>query len=102
MRTLQYAEKAHQREGMALEPSIGLMVPACAASTDAANDLAFTNNLWSLPAQDLAAENNGRAHELRAQIETESIWILRELESIRGGRSNDAITRSRATRDGQL
>lgn len=115
MHKLQYAEisnddqkEARERERMALDQSIELMLLADgegAVSTDVAKALVFTNKLWALLVHDLADPGNGLPKELRAQIVSIGIWIIRELESIRSGRSKsfaDVITVSRAIRDGLL
>lgn len=115
MQKLRYAEisdddqkEARERERIALDRSIELMQLAGAdgaTSTDVAKALVFTSKLWALLVQDLADPSNGLPRELRAQIVSIGIWILRELESIRAGRSagfTDVITVSRAIRDGLL
>lgn len=108
MRTLQYAEEARRCPRLPLEQSTDLIQIACvasAASTDAANATAFANDLWAQLVQDLADDNDGRAHEPRAQIVTVGTWTLREFESIRGSRSksfDDVITVAHAIKDGLL
>ena len=55
--------------------------------------------------EDLAAPDNGLPRELRAQIVSIGIWILRELERIRGddkANFGDLIEVSRAIRKGLL
>jgi flagellar protein FlaF len=115
MHKLRYAElleddqkDARERERIAFDRSISLMELAAsegATPTDAANAIVFTNKLWAVLIEDLAAPDNGLPRELRAQIVSIGIWILRELEGIRTEPSrgfDDVVQVSRAIRDGLL
>lgn len=115
MHRLQYAElleddqsETRERERLALDRSITLMerADACAGEPLARNSaIYFTGKLWTILVEDLANSDNGLPRELRAQIISIGIWVLRELESIRGDGTRgfkDVIDVSRAIRDGIL
>lgn len=100
---------ARERERIALDRSIALMMQAetigAPGSASSATAIAFTNKLWTLLVEDLAAPDNGLPAELKAQIVSIGIWILRELERVRSGEAkgfNDLIEVSKAIRDGLL
>ena len=98
--------EARERERIALDRSIGLLRAAKAAgpgSADATEAVLFTIRLWSLLIEDLGTPDNGLAKELRAQIISIGIWIVRECDKIRreeGGSFDDLIAVSEAIRDG--
>lgn len=115
MQLTQYAEvladdqrEARERERMALEKSIALMERARAehaGPADAALAVAFTTKLWTVLVADLAEPGNGLPKELRAQIVSIGIWILKELEAIRNDPErpfDDVITVCKAIREGLL
>lgn len=99
-------EQARGREREALERSISLMELAEAdggSVSGRAAAIAFTSKLWGVLLEDLASSSNGLPKQLRAQIISIGIWIMRELELLRGedDRSfDDVIVVSRAIRDG--
>lgn len=97
---------AREQERMALDWSIQLMQridhPG-ATPADAARAIVFTTKLWAVLIEDLMAPGNALPRELRAQIVSIGIWILRELEHIRdspGRRFDDVIDVSRAIQKG--
>jgi flagellar protein FlaF len=100
------AAQARQRERMALDRSISLMQGAARADSgpaDAAAAISFTARLWTVLIEDLAAPDNGLPKELRAQLVSIGIWILRELEAMRSGSQTSfagLIEVSAAIRDG--
>jgi flagellar protein FlaF len=100
--------EARERERVALDRSIAMMEFAAtreATPADIASAIVFTNKLWTVLIEDLAAPDNGLPRELRAQIVSIGIWILRELERIRGddkANFGDLIEVSRAIRKGLL
>lgn len=115
MHRLEYAEVfeddqvvARERERIALDQSIAMMERAQSAHSapiDRTKAVYFTNKLWTILIEDLANPDNGLAKELRAQIISIGIWILRELESISNDRSRpftDVIEVSKAIRNGIL
>ena len=99
---------ARERERMALDRSIELMEQATVEASNpaiVATAITFTSKLWTLLVEDLAAPANGLPKELKAQIVSIAIWILRELERLRSGASkgfDDLIEVSKAIRDGLL
>jgi flagellar protein FlaF len=115
MRISQYAElqqedqtEAREHERLAIDHSIKLMELAeqeNVGPADVANAILFASRLWTVLIEDLAAPSNGLPKEMRAQIISIGIWILREVEGIRSGdkRSfSDVIKVSKAIREGLL
>ena len=99
-------QMARERERAALDQSILLLEQAAtpgAPLASAAEAIAFTSKLWSLLIEDLASANNGLPKQLRAQLVSIGIWILRELEAARTDEAkglSDVIVFSKAIRDG--
>lgn len=97
---------ARERERVALDQSILLLEQADApgaALSAAAEAISFTSKLWTLLVEDLANPENGLPRELKAQLMSIGIWILRELETARTGAVKgfaDVIVVSKAIRDG--
>lgn len=99
MYRLKYAEvleddqsAARDRERMALSRSIELMRAAAAEGATArevAGAVNFTSALWTMLIEDLADSGNMLPKELRGQIISIGIWILRELDGIRNSKSPD-------------
>jgi flagellar protein FlaF len=113
MQRIQYGElleEDHQvtreRERAALDRSIVLLEQANApdaSSVKAAEAIAFTSKLWTVLVEDLANPDNGLPKQLRAQMVSIGIWILRDLESARAGANHDfsdVVAVSKAIRDG--
>jgi flagellar protein FlaF len=100
--------EARGREREALERSISLMEIAAedlASPADKAAAIMFTSKLWAVLLEDLAVSDNCLPKELRAQIISIGIWIMRELERLRdepGNDFDDVVTVSKAIRDGLL
>lgn len=99
-------QEARERERMALNRSIRLLETARADGVNtvsAAAAISFTAKLWTLLIEDLADPGNGLARELRGQLISVGIWILRELEQLRSGAASsfdDIIAVCKAIRDG--
>jgi flagellar protein FlaF len=97
---------ARERERVALDQSILLLEQAAApgaALAAAAEAIAFTSKLWAVLVEDLASPENGLPKQLKAQLVSIGIWILRELEAARTDESkrlSDVIVVSKAIRDG--
>lgn len=97
---------ARERERVALEQSILFLEQASepgAPLASTAEAIAFTSKLWTLLVEDLASPENGLPKELRAQLVSIGIWILRELEAARTDEAKslaDVIVVSKAIRDG--
>jgi flagellar protein FlaF len=102
------SSQARERERVALDRSISMMEFATtpeAMPADIAGAIVFTNKLWTVLIEDLAAPDNGLPRELRAQLVSIGIWILRELERIRNDDKasfGDLIEVSKAIRKGLL
>jgi flagellar protein FlaF len=99
--------EARACERLALERSIELMLHVQANATPSARAAAvsFAFKLWTLLLEDLAAPSNALPKDLRAQIISIGIWVLRELESIRNEPTKqftDVIAVSKAIKDGLL
>jgi len=97
---------ARERERVALDQSILLLEQAAApgaALAAAAEAIAFTGKLWTVLVEDLASPENSLPKQLKAQLVSIGIWILRELEAARTDGSkglSDVIVVSKAIRDG--
>lgn len=99
MQKFSYAEvledgqgEAREREREALDHSIDLLVKAQEAgpkSKEAVEALFFTNKLWSVLLEDLADPENDLPKELRAQIISIGIFILKEADRLRKDKSGD-------------
>lgn len=85
-------QTARARERMALEHSIGLLQTAAEVgvnSRDTIEALHFCRRLWAVLVEDLAHPGNALPKQLRADLISIGIWIMRELEEIRLGRSKN-------------
>ena len=97
---------AKDRERQLLSRSIGLLTAAAAAGSDsmeAIEALNFTNRVWSAFVEDLGSSDNALPKELRANLISIGLWLLREAEDIRQGRTNNfegLIEVSQIIRDG--
>jgi flagellar protein FlaF len=85
-------QTARARERMALEHCIGLLAAAAqngSGSRDAIEALHFCRRLWAMLLEDLAHPENQLPKQLRADLISIGLWIMREAEEIRLGRSNN-------------
>jgi len=99
MYQLQYADiqedavmDARSRERELMKRSIDLLKKASKAeqnSIDAVEAIHFTRRLWTALVDDLAQPDNELPQELRANLISIGIWILKEVERIRQGESDD-------------
>ena len=81
-----------QGERRAFERSIELLKLAQAngrGSRESVEALLFVNRLWTILMEDLAHAENGLPDSLKASLISIGIWILRQAEDIRQGRSED-------------
>ncbi len=98
--------EARAREREALDYSIELLEKAQekgGKSVEAVEALFFTNKLWAVLLEDLASPENDLPRELRAQIISIGIFIMREVERHRkekGGDFSAIIDVSKAIREG--
>jgi flagellar biosynthesis activator protein FlaF len=85
-------QSAREREKMAIEHSIGLLQAAAQLgpnSRDSIEALHFCRRLWAMLLEDLAHPDNALPNQLRADLISIGIWIMRETEEIRLGRSQN-------------
>lgn len=80
------AETARERERAAVGRSIELMEAAetsGARSREAIEALLYTRRLWSMLLEDLAKADNELPAELRANLISIGLWIMKEAEKVR-------------------
>lgn len=84
--------EARDRERQLLTRAIELLSAgrdAGARSEEANEALRFTNRVWTTLLNDLGSGENALPRELRANLISIGLWILREAEDIRQGRSDN-------------
>ncbi|QPC91088.1 flagellar biosynthesis regulator FlaF [Mesorhizobium sp. INR15] len=97
---------AKDRERELLTRSIDMLAAASAAgrnSMEAIEALHFTNRVWTTFVEDLGSSDNALPKELRANLISIGLWLLRETEDVRQGRTNNfegLIEVSQIIRDG--
>jgi flagellar protein FlaF len=97
---------ARDRERQLLTRSIDMLTEARAVGVDsmqAIEALYFTNRVWTSLIEDLGSPENALPKELRANIISIGLWLMREAEDVRQGRSNNfdgLIEVSEIIRDG--
>lgn len=97
---------ARDRERQLLSRSIEMLVKAAEAgprSSAAIDALNFANKVWTTLLDDLGNPENALPKELRANLISIGLWVLREAEDIRQGRSDSfegLIEVSQIIRDG--
>ncbi len=99
MYQLQYADiqeddvvDAKTRERQLFERSIGLLEEARSAPPNSrlvVEATHFTQRLWTALLSDLGEVDNQLPKELRANLISIGIWVLKEIERIRQGESDD-------------
>jgi flagellar protein FlaF len=85
-------QSGRDRERMAMEHAIHLLqagMKAGADSREAIDALHFCRRLWALLIEDLGHPDNQLPTKLRADIISIGLWIMREAEEIRQGRSRN-------------
>ena len=83
---------AKDREKQILSRSIDMLVAAREKGTgslDAVNALHFLNRVWTVFVEDLGNSENALPPELRANLISIGLWLLREAEEVRQGRSDN-------------
>ncbi|PRD42658.1 flagellar biosynthesis regulator FlhF [Phyllobacterium phragmitis] len=86
------AASAKEREGLLFDRSIDLLLAARehgASSREGINAGYFTMRLWTTLIEDLGSAENALPEELKAAIISIGIFILKEMERIRQGQSDD-------------
>ena len=97
---------AKDREKQLLTRSIDMLSAAAAVGRDsmeAIEALHFTNRVWTAFVEDLGSSENALPKELRANLISIGLWVLRETEEVRQGRSQNfegLIEVSQIIRDG--
>ena len=85
-------ERAQERT--ALERSIAMLEAAQAAgpgSREAVDAILFVRKLWGIFIEDLATPENALPQKLRADLISIGLWVMRESEEIRLGRSTNFV-----------
>jgi flagellar protein FlaF len=83
---------ARGQEAVALQANIKLLEAAQAkgaSSPEAAAALHATRQVWNILIEDLGRADNGLPQQLRADLISIGLWVLREAEAIRSGRSSN-------------
>jgi flagellar biosynthesis activator protein FlaF len=83
---------ARERERQVFERCLELFKAAQEhgpTSMEAVEALAFCRRMWATLLEDLASSENARPKELRAEIISIGLWVIRESENIRLGKSTD-------------
>jgi len=85
-------KEAREGERTALERAIELLQLAeqnGPQSREAVEALFFVRKLWGIFLEDLAKPENELPQKLRADLISIGLWVMREAEEIRQGRSRD-------------
>jgi flagellar biosynthesis activator protein FlaF len=85
-------QTAREREHLAIGHSVDLLKAAIEKgpkSTEAAEAIYFTRKLWTFFIEDLGKPENDLPRQLRADLISIGIWIIREAEEIRLGNSKN-------------
>ncbi len=83
---------ARERERQVFERCLDLFRAADAKGTgsaEATEALSFCRRMWATLLEDLASPDNALPKELRAEIISIGLWVIRESENIRLGTSSD-------------
>ena len=97
---------AKDRERQLLSRSIDLLVTAKdkgLQSIETVQAIHYMNRVWTSFVEDLGSDDNELPHELRANLISIGLWLLREGEEVRQGRSDNfegLIEVSQIIRDG--
>jgi flagellar protein FlaF len=85
-------QTARERERLALQHSIDLLrsaVQSGPTSREAVDALYFLRRLWTFFIEDLAKPENDLPQQLRADLISVGLWILKEAEEVRLGNSTN-------------
>ncbi|MCT8267852.1 MULTISPECIES: flagellar biosynthesis regulator FlaF [Afifella] len=77
--------ESRAREQMALDHALELLHVAeirGAGSPEAAEALGYVNKLWNFMIRDLASPQNGLGQELRRDLISVGLWVIREAENV--------------------
>jgi flagellar protein FlaF len=85
-------QTTRERESMAIQHSIDMLKVAeekGAGSREAIDALYFTRKLWAFFIEDLAKPENDLPRQLRADLISIGLWVMKESEEIRLGNSSN-------------
>jgi flagellar protein FlaF len=85
-------ERKRENERLAMEQSISLLKSAEKAgvnSREAVDAICFLNRLWSFLLEDLAKPENALPDDVRANLISIGIWMLKEADAISSGKSKN-------------
>lgn len=85
-------KEARTQERTALERTIELLQEADKKgpqSREAVEAIYYVRKLWGIFIEDLAKSENGLPPKLRADLVSVGLWVMRETEEIRQGRSKN-------------
>jgi flagellar protein FlaF len=85
-------KEAREQERTALERTIAMLRDAeqkGPGSREAVEALFYVRKLWGIFIEDLAQSDNGLPPKLRADLVSIGLWVMRETEEIRQGRSKN-------------
>lgn len=86
------ASDTRAREREAVEQAVHLLrdaQAAGAATRQTVEALHFVRQLWAILIEDLAAADNDLPQQLRADLISIGLWVMREAEAIRLGQATD-------------
>ncbi|KQT82448.1 flagellar biosynthesis regulator FlaF [Aurantimonas sp. Leaf443] len=92
---------ARDRERQALDHAIALLERVEGKSTrsrEAIEAIYVTRNLWTILIEDLANAENQLPNELKANLISIGLWVMRETEAIRMGRTDSFAAIADVTR----
>jgi flagellar biosynthesis activator protein FlaF len=84
--------EARDRERQLISRSIELLGRAKtkgAASMEAVEAIHFTNRVWTSFMEDLGSDDNELPKDLRANLLSIGMWVLREADAVRQGQSEN-------------
>jgi len=84
--------RKRENERLAIEQSIALLKSAQKAgvnSRESIDAICFLNRLWSFLLEDLVKPENALPDDIRANLISIGIWMLKEADAISSGRSKN-------------
>lgn len=88
-------QNAREREYEAFDRSVQLLRAAQKAgvqSRECVEAVLFTHRLWNILLDDLASPENDLPKELRAELISIGLWIVREVDQLRQGKAEGLQT----------
>jgi flagellar protein FlaF len=85
-------KEAREQERTALDRTIAMLQDAeqkGTSSREAIEAIFYVRKLWGIFIEDLAKGDNGLPPKLRADLVSIGLWVMRETEEIRQGRSKN-------------